>query len=91
MGDGQGQGERPEAVTEKGYFDSQVRGKLRPGEAIRTGDADGPNIAGLTQEEVKQEIESTSSQDSDPLTNQRLPRSQREHAKQYFERFRKGE
>ncbi len=91
LGEGQGFGDRPEERTDTGYYESQVRGKPRPGEAVRTGDADGPNVAGVSRETVKEEILNAVSKDPDPLVDQQLPRAQREQAKQYFERFRKGE
>lgn len=90
LGAGQGQGDRPEEETDTGAYDSQVRAKPKAGEAVMTGVADGPNRKGLSREAVKQEMESSLREDSDPLSNQPLPRTQREHAKEYFERFRKG-
>ena len=90
LGEGQGRGDRPEEATDTNYYESQVRGKPKPGEAIRTGDADGPNVAGLSQEEVKQQITSSLSKDPDPLIDQKLPREQREHNKQYFDLLREG-
>jgi len=90
MGRGRGRGERPEERTDTGFYDSQVRGKLRPGEAVRTGTAGGPNRAGRSRVEVQQEIHSNLSQEADPLIEVRLPRKQRQHTRQYFERFRKG-
>jgi hypothetical protein len=90
LGEGQGRGDRPEEATDTNYYESQVRGQPKPGEAIRTGDADGPNIAGLSQEAVKQQISSSLSKDPDPLIDQKLPREQREHNKQYFDLLREG-
>ncbi len=91
LGAGQGRGERPEQETDTGHYLSQVRGEPKPGEAVRTGTADGPNLAGKTREEVKQAAESALKQDTDPLTDQRLPKPHRDHARQYFEKFREGE
>jgi hypothetical protein len=90
LGDGQGFGYRPEEETETGAFDTQVRGNVRKGEAVRTGDAEGPNQKGRTLEEIKAELQSEYSADNDPLSNQRLPRDRREHAKEYFNRLREG-
>jgi len=85
LGQGQGKGDRPEEATETGSFDSQVRGKVEPGEAVRTGDAGGPNVAGISHEQAKEIIQAESTDEADPLTNQRLPRAVRDHAKEYFE------
>ncbi len=90
MGQGRGEGYRPEEETETGEYKARERGKLRPGEAVRVGDAFGKNRAGQTQEEVKQQILSSISEDPDPQTEQRLPKSQRKHVNEYFQRKRDG-
>jgi hypothetical protein len=87
MGKGIGRGERPEEKTDTGHYDSKVAAKLRPGEVVRTGDAGGPNVAGQTQEQVKEQILSSLSEEPDPISNQKLPRAQREHARQYNELY----
>lgn len=91
LGEGQGKGDRPEERTDTGGYDSKVGAKPKKGEAVRTGSAGGPNMAGRTTEEIKQELNSGAVEKDDPLVNTRLPKSQREHAKQYFERLREGE
>lgn len=91
MGEGQGQGDRPEQETDSNFYDSQVRGKPKGGEAVLSGQASGPNKAGVSKEDIKQQIQTAISAESDPLTDQRLPRTQRDHAKAYFELLRKGE
>lgn len=92
MGEGQGKGDRPEDKSgDKGFFDSKVSQKPKRGEAVKTGTAGGPNMAGRTAEEIKAELNSGAVEKDDPLVNQRLPKAQREHAKQYFDRLRDGE
>ncbi len=91
LGEGQVRGDRPEERTNTGAYDSQVRDKPRPGEAVRVGDADGKNIAGRAQEGSKAPITMSLSADADPLADKRLPKSQREHARQYFDKLRDGE
>jgi hypothetical protein len=91
MGRGQGRGDRPEAETDTGEYLSRVGAKPQAGEAIRTGEAAGANISGKTKEGVKQEILSSLSADSDPLSNQPLPKSEAKHAKEYFEKLRDQE
>jgi len=90
LGRGQGSGDRPEEDVDTNSYDSRVAGKARPGESVRTGDADGKNIAGKSLQEVKAELQSAAARDPDALNEQNLPREQRDHAKQYFEKFRKG-
>ncbi len=90
MGKGQGSGDRPETETDTNTYETQVRGKVQKGNAIIAGFADGPNRKGITQEDVKQSIEAALSKESDPSENQTLPRAEREHAQQYFDRLREG-
>ena len=91
LGQGRGQGDRPEEETNSGFYDSQVRSKIGRGQAVVTGTASGPNKAGQALQDIKSEIESSKRSDDDPLTGQRLPKQQRELARQYFDAFRKGE
>jgi len=91
MGDGRGQGARPEERTDTNFYESQVRGNVQPGEAVRTGVAGGPNRAGQTLEAVKEQIRSSTSQDADPLIDVRLPRKERDHAREYLNRIRTGQ
>jgi hypothetical protein len=92
LGEGQGKGDRPEEEGDTSFFDSRVAGDPKAGESVRVGDAGGKNIAGRTAAEVRQEIqESIKKRESDPIQEQALPRDQRENARQFFERFNKGE
>jgi hypothetical protein len=91
LGEGQGFGERPEEATDKGFYSTRVAADPKAGESVRIGDAGGPNKAGKTTESVKQEIRAALAKDPDALEDVTLPRDQREHARQYFERFREGE
>jgi hypothetical protein len=91
MGEGQGQGDRPEEQTGTGFYDSQVRSQPGQGKAVVSGIAFGPNKPGEALEEVKAEIESGRRSSDDPLTNQRLPKPQRELTREYFDAFRQGE
>ena len=58
------------------------------------GFADGPNRKGSdSREDLKQaiQVESALVEESDPTENQTLPRAEREHAQQYFDRLREGD
>jgi hypothetical protein len=90
MGAGRGQGERPEAEGQTGSYDSQVRGNVGQGQALVVGEANGPNKAGEAREEINTAIRAASEGTANPLTNERLPRSQRDHVKEYYDSFRKG-
>lgn len=91
MGKGRGQGERPEEETDKSFYDTRVAADPKKGQSVRVGDASGPNKAGKTQEAIKEEIRASLAKEPDALEDVTLPRDQRENAKQYFERLRKGE
>ncbi len=90
MGEGAGKGDRPEEEGDTNTYETQVRGQVKQGKAVITGFADGPNRKGITREDVKSAIESSFSEKSDPLENQQLPRTEREHAMDYFNRLRAG-
>lgn len=90
-GEGPGFGERPEEETDYKTKDSKVEAKPKPGESIKIGTASGPNSKGVSRESAKAIMEAAESTDDDPLTNQRLPRAQKQHAKEYFQKFGKGE
>jgi hypothetical protein len=90
MGEGRGKGARPEQENKTGSYDSQVRGKVGQGEATVVGEANGPNKAGEAREEINTAIRTATEGTANPLTNERLPRSQRDHVKEYYDSFRKG-
>jgi hypothetical protein len=91
LGRGSGEGDRPEQEEDTNTYETQVRGQVKQGRAVIAGFADGANRKGVTREDVKQAIESTLSQESDPAENQTLPRTEREHSQQYFDRLREGD
>lgn len=90
LGKGAGKGDRPESEGDTNTYETQVRGKVKKGKAIIAGFADGPNRKGVTREDIQSAIQSQVSDESDPSENQTLPRSEREHAQQYFDRLREG-
>ena len=91
MNEGQGKGDRPEEETDKKFYDTRVATDPKAGESVRIGEASGPNKAGKTLESVKQEIQAAMAKEPDALEDVTLPRDQRENAKQYFDKIRKGE
>lgn len=76
--------------TKTGFYDSQVKQKAGKGTALVTDLVDGPNRKGTVTEEIQQAFENAAHSEGDPLTDQRLPRGYRDHAKEYFESLRKG-
>ena len=91
MGEGQGAGPRPEEETDVGFFNTKARQKVGQGSASIAGEVDGPNVAGNVQQEVQEVLESAESRSVDPLTNQKMPRGHRGHAREYFNRLREGQ
>ncbi|MFO0819632.1 MAG: hypothetical protein U1A77_16915 [Pirellulales bacterium] len=90
LGKGRGAGERPEEDVDGRFYDTKAKTKLRQGEAVRTGFADGPNIAGKSVDAVRQEVSEALQSDPDPLPDQVLTKGQREQATQFFQGVGKG-
>ncbi len=85
-----GGGKRDIEENETKEYRSRVAGKIQKGETVISGTADGENLTGKSLLEVRDMVQSSMSQQTDPLEDQQLPRNQREHARQYFEGLRKG-
>ena len=90
LGKGRGVGDRPEEDADGKFYDTRAKTKVKAGEAVRTGFADGPNIAGKSVASVRQEVVESLRTDPDALPDQSLTRSQREQARQFFEGLGKG-
>jgi hypothetical protein len=91
LGEGQGEGERPIDKDGKvGFRDSHVSQNVGKGKAVITGEVEGPNLKGQVQQEIQDQIEASKREASDAVTRQRLPRNQRDHAKEYFDSLRQG-
>ena len=90
LGKGAGEGDRPENETDTNTYQTQVRGEVRRGRAVISGFADGPNRKGETRDAITQQLQDTLAEESDPTESQVLPRTEREHAQQYFDRLRKN-
>lgn len=90
LGRGRGQGPRPEEKTDTGFYDTKANLKRGKGAAVVIGSVEGPNMKGQVQQEIQTEFEAARAAAEDPLTDQQLPRSYREHAKKYFDGLREG-
>ena len=86
MGDGRGVGDRPEAKTNKNFYDSKVRANASKGRAVVTGLASGPNVSGEALEEIKAAIQAGEYESDDPLSGSRLPKDAQDHVRDYFEK-----
>ena len=87
-GEGPGGGFRPEQEGETGTFDSQVRTKPGEGEAVKVGEAGGPNRKGVTKEQISEIILKEGDVAEEAVPDQNIPRTQREHIKDYFDSLR---
>ncbi len=91
-GKGRGQGERDEEENKTSFYESRVAAEAdKKGRSVKIGDAGGKNVKGKTSIELRQEITKNLGKDPDAQDETALPREQREHSKQYFEKFRKGD
>ena len=90
MGEGNGEGDRDEEIVDTNTYETQVRGKVKKGKAIIAGFADGPNKKGISREELKSIVEGAIAEESKALDNENLPRTEQEHAKDYFNKLREG-
>ena len=90
MGEGRGIGPRPDEKNDTNLRDTRVRQKPRQGAAVFGGMVEGPNIKGEVQQSIQEEMATLSAEPADPLTSERLPKSRRQHAEQYFQMLREG-
>jgi hypothetical protein len=90
LGQGPGDGARPEAKTDAGFYNSRVRQTIGKGAAQVTGLTDGPNLKNQAEADVQKATAEIEHGRTDPLSGQRLPKRQSEHARQYFDSFREG-
>ncbi len=90
LGAGRGFGERPEAKDDVDFYDTRAAVKVGRGAATIAGEAEGPNIKGNFQQKLNEQFQSARQESADPLTNERIPRKQRQHAKEYFDHLREG-
>ena len=90
LGQGNGEGDRPEEKTGVGFYDTKTQQKVGRGGATVAGRTEGPNVKGNVRQEIQAQLQAARAQATDPLTGQRMPRQQRQHAAEYFNRFREG-
>lgn len=83
-GRGRGDGSRNTEKDEVSYRDTQVRQDVGRGSSTFGGLVDGPTVKGDVVESIKTPLDAAAAQPADPLTSERLPKSRREHAEEYF-------
>jgi hypothetical protein len=90
MGAGRGIGPRPDEKNATNVRDTRVKQKQKQGAATFAGMVEGPNLKGEVMQSIKEEMETLTTKPADPLTNERLSKSRRQHAEQYFQMLREG-
>lgn len=88
MGEGRGQGPRPDEKNPVAFRDSKVKQNVGRGASTFGGLVKGPSIKGDVAESIKTQLDAAATEPADPLTSERLPRSRREHAEEYFRSLR---
>lgn len=89
-GEGPGPGDNASEDGDTNTYDTKVQGDVKRGRAVIAGFADGPNRKGITREAIKNVIETSMSEEGDPLDDQLLPRDERDQTRQYFDSLREG-
>ncbi len=88
MGKGQGAGPRPDEENPTNMRDSRVKHDPKGGASVITGEVEGPNRKGDVLQSMKDELASGDRAEAEALNEERLPRSRREHAKEYLSKIR---
>ena len=70
------------------FRDTNVKQNVTQGASTFGGLVRGPSIKGEVAEQIKEELNPTHAAPADPLTSERLPKSRREHAEEYFRNLR---
>jgi hypothetical protein len=91
MGRGSGFGPRPDEENTTNLRDTRVRQNPGKGSAVFGGLVEGPNVKGDVVESIKEEMASLATEPEESVSAERLPRSRREHAEEYFRTLRDGQ
>ncbi|MDB5353336.1 MAG: hypothetical protein JWN86_4583 [Planctomycetota bacterium] len=92
LGRGRGQGDRPEAEDKTASYNTKTKGQLGKGKAIVEGLAQpGKQMKGATFEEIQGTVEASAAEQAEAISNQKIPKSVKKHAINYFDMIRKGQ
>jgi hypothetical protein len=83
-----GAGARPEEKSDAQFYDSTIKGQVGRGKSVVIGEVAGPNVRGRVGQRVQLPADAAETRDADPQSAERLPRSARDQAKQYFDLLR---
>jgi hypothetical protein len=87
---GRATGQRPEKKSAVNFTDVNANVKITKGQLSVVGEVEGPNARDDVQLQLREQFQSAKRESSDPLTEQKLPKNEREQARQYFDQFRSG-
>lgn len=90
IGKGTSWGQRDQSDIDAKFRDSRVKQEASQGASIYAGEADGPNIRGQVSTAVQTEMATAGGTPADPQVIERLPKSRREHAEEFFDLMREG-
>ena len=79
-----GKGFRPEQEEKTNTRNSKAKTHTRKGVAIVTGEGPNAAVKGRIDQQIQSQVEATKKGESDPLTDQVLPKQYRDHAREYF-------
>ena len=85
-----GSGAVDEQQAKAGYYDSRAPQQVGRGASVVLGTADGPNRKGEVLEQIRGEFQEARQRPAEALSQQRLPRDYRDHARSYFDSLRDG-
>ena len=88
MGESRGKGARPSEENDVNFRDTKVKQNVGRGASTFGGLVKGPSIKGDVAESIKTQLTADNIEPADPLTSERLPRSKREHAEEFFRAMR---
>lgn len=88
---GRGAGPRPEEENPVSFYNTRTPAKVRPGAGTVMGEVEGPIVKGQVRQQILGQVQAARSQPADPLTEQRMSRKHRQHAQEYFDKFRQGQ
>lgn len=90
MGEGQGAGDRPEEEDDVDFYDTQVRDKMKLGQTVFGGKIGGENRKGISRVQVQEEIAKELAADPEAVDDTPLPKTQKDHTRDYFNTLRNG-
>jgi len=92
LGRGRGQGDRPEAEDKTAFHNTKTKGQLGKGAAVVEGRGPvGKQMKGVDLIEAQGVVEASAVEQAEALSNQKIPKTVKQHAIKYFDAVRKGQ